>query len=56
VHSRKQILFILAPDFCLSNPRRRKRSKDEGRPLHIVCTTGQPLLILITAYQPRLPK
>ena len=29
---------------------------DEGRPLHLVCTTGQPLLILITAYQPRLPK
>ena len=29
---------------------------DEGRPLHIVCTTGQPLLILITAYQPRPPK
>jgi hypothetical protein len=25
VHSRKQILFILAPDFYLSNPRRRKR-------------------------------
>ena len=29
---------------------------DQGRPLHIVCTTGQPLLILITAYEPRLPK
>ena len=29
---------------------------DEGRPLHLVCTTGQPLLILITAYRPRPPK
>jgi hypothetical protein len=29
---------------------------DEGRPLHIVCTTGQQLLILITAYEPRAPK
>jgi len=29
---------------------------EEGRPLHIVCTTAQPLLILITAYEPRAPK
>jgi hypothetical protein len=29
---------------------------DEGRPLHIVCTTAQPLLILITAYEPKAPK
>jgi hypothetical protein len=29
---------------------------DEGRSLHIVCTTAQPLLILITAYVPRPPK
>jgi len=28
----------------------------EGRPLHIVCTTAQPLLILITVYEPRPPK
>jgi len=28
----------------------------EGRWLHIVCTTAQPLLILITAYEPRAPK
>jgi hypothetical protein len=27
-----------------------------GRPLHIVCTTAQPMLILITAYEPRSPK
>jgi len=29
---------------------------DEGRPLHVVCTTALPLLILITAYEPRPPK
>lgn len=29
---------------------------DESRPLHIVCTTAQPLLILITIYEPRPPK
>lgn len=28
----------------------------EGRPLHIVCTTGQPLLIIITVYEPKPPK
>lgn len=28
----------------------------KGRPLHIVCTTVQPLLILITAYEPKAPK
>ena len=27
-----------------------------GRPLHVVCTTGQDLLILITVYEPSLPK
>jgi len=26
------------------------------RPLHVVCTTEQPLLILITIYEPRPPK
>jgi hypothetical protein len=29
---------------------------DVGRPLHVVCTTALPLLILITAYEPRPPK
>lgn len=27
-----------------------------GRPLHIACTTERPVLIVITAYQPALPK
>lgn len=26
------------------------------RPLHIVCTTAQPVLIIITVYEPKLPK
>lgn len=28
----------------------------QGRPLHIVCTTAQALLIIISVYEPRLPK
>jgi hypothetical protein len=27
-----------------------------SRPLHIVCTTTQPSLIIITVYEPKLPK
>lgn len=27
-----------------------------GRPIHIVCTTTRPVLIIITAYEPKLPK
>ena len=29
---------------------------DEGRPLHIVCTTARPVLIIITVYEPKRPK
>jgi hypothetical protein len=29
---------------------------DQGRPIHIVCATAQPMLILITAYEPLPPK
>ncbi len=29
---------------------------DAGRPLHVVCTTAQPLLVLITVYEPKPPK
>ncbi|MCJ7674545.1 MAG: DUF4258 domain-containing protein [Sedimentisphaerales bacterium] len=28
----------------------------EGRPLHIVCTTARPVLIIITVYQAKPPK
>lgn len=27
-----------------------------GRPLHVVCTTARPTLILITVYEPKPPK
>ena len=27
-----------------------------GRPMHVVCTTAQPVLIIITVYEPRPPK
>ena len=27
-----------------------------GRPLHIVCTTANPILIIITVYEPKPPK
>ena len=27
-----------------------------GRPLHVVCTIGRPLLIIITVYEPKPPK
>jgi hypothetical protein len=27
-----------------------------GRDLHVVCTTGNPILIVITVYEPRPPK
>ena len=27
-----------------------------GRPLHVVCTTEQPVLIIITVYEPKPPK
>ena len=28
----------------------------EGRPLHVVCTTAQPLLIVVTVYEPSAPQ
>ena len=36
---------------CLLNGITKK-----GRPLHIVCTTERPVLIIITVYEPKPPK
>ncbi|RLG59392.1 MAG: DUF4258 domain-containing protein [Candidatus Hydrothermarchaeota archaeon] len=36
---------------CLLNGHTR-----DGRPLHIVCTTARPVLIIITVYEPKPPK
>jgi hypothetical protein len=27
-----------------------------GRPLHVVCTTARPRMLVITVYEPKLPK
>lgn len=27
-----------------------------ARPIHMVCTTARPLLIIVTVYEPKLPK
>ncbi|MEW6202580.1 MAG: DUF4258 domain-containing protein [bacterium] len=29
---------------------------NDGRPIHIVCTTAKPMLIIITVYEPKPPK
>ncbi|MBT9149449.1 MAG: DUF4258 domain-containing protein [Dehalococcoidia bacterium] len=29
---------------------------ENGRPLHVVCTTVRPVLIIITVYEPKPPK
>jgi hypothetical protein len=29
---------------------------DDGHPIHVVCTTAQPVLIIITVYLPKPPK
>lgn len=31
-------------------------SSHGGRPVHVVCTTARPVLIIITVYEPKLPK
>jgi hypothetical protein len=36
---------------CLINGRTK-----QGRPLHVVCTTARPVLIIITVYEPKAPK
>lgn len=28
----------------------------QGRPLHVVCTTAQPMLIVVTVYEPKPPR
>jgi hypothetical protein len=29
---------------------------DSGRPVHVVCTTERPILVIITVYEPKPPK
>ncbi len=60
----EEVLLALVSGRVLENyPEHRRgaccliggRSKN-GRPIHVVCTTGIPLLIVITVYEPKPPK
>ncbi len=59
-----EILQAIATAQVLENYPEHKRGSccllygvaDDGRPVHIVCTTAQPVLIVITVYEPGLPK
>jgi hypothetical protein len=59
-----EVLAAIANGTILENYAEHKRGPccllygrtKKGRPLHIVCTTAQPLLIIITVYVPLLPK
>jgi Domain of unknown function (DUF4258) len=59
-----EVLAAIANGQILENYSEHKRGPccllygrtHRGRPLHIVCTTAQPLLIIITVYVPLPPK
>lgn len=59
-----EVLVAIANGTILENYAEHKRGPccllyghtKKGRPLHIVCTTAQPLLIIITVYVPLLPE
>ena len=59
-----EVLAAIANGQILENYAEHKRGPccllygrtQQGRPLHVVCTTAQPLLIIITVYEPLPPK
>lgn len=59
-----QVLQVIATGQILENYPHHRRGAcclvngltQNGRPLHVICTTAQPVLILITAYEPKPPK
>jgi len=59
-----EILQVIATAQILENYPEHRRGPcclvngitQNQRPLHIVCTTAQPVLIIITVYEPKLPK
>ena len=59
-----EVLEAIASSQLLENYPERRRGAccltlghtRAGRPLHIVCTTEAPLLIIITVYEPKPPK
>ena len=58
------VLASLAASELLENYPEHKRGAcglfggvaTDGRPIHIVCTTANPVLIIITVYEPKPPK
>lgn len=59
-----EVLEAIATGQILENyPEHRRGARcllngltQNGRPLHIVCTTARPILIIITVYGPKPPK
>jgi hypothetical protein len=59
-----EVLSAIASGQILENYAEHKRGAccllygrtHRGRPLHVVCTSAQPLLIIITVYEPLPPK
>ncbi len=59
-----EVLEVIATGQILENyPEHRRGARcllngltRGGRPIHIVCTTARPVLILITVYEPKPPK
>lgn len=59
-----EVLEAIATGQILENyPEHRRGSccllnglTEDSRPLHIVCTTARPVLIIITVYEPKPPK
>lgn len=60
----QEVFEVLAQGEILENYPEHRRGPcclvsgltSQGRPLHVVCTTAQPLLIVITVYEPKPPK
>ena len=59
-----EVLQAVAPAQILENYPEHKRGAccllfgktRRSRVLHVVCTTAQPVLVIITVYEPKLPK
>ncbi len=59
-----EVLAAIANSQILENYAEHKRGPccllygrtQQGRPLHVVCTTARPLLIIITVYEPLPPR
>ncbi len=59
-----QVLQAIRAARVLENYPRHRRGpcclicgrSEVGRPLHMVCTTAQPMLVIIAAYEPKPPR